>query len=284
MTRQTRTAALLVVALITAGCAAISNYPSPLGPRYAGSLPPPLSAGDAPPEVVAEPAALRVVTFNVKFARRVNRAITALQSYAPLRDADIVMLQEMDAPGAQRIAEALGMTYVYYPSGVHPDTRRDFGNAILSRWPITADEKLMLPHLGRLRHGQRIATVANIQVGAHTVRLYCLHLGTPSDISGAKRRDQARVILADAAAYPLAIVAGDMNSHGIGKEFRNAGFLWPTEHNSFTTAIFNWDHIFLKGFGSPLKGAGVARDTLETSDHFPVWAIATLNSFPVGSR
>jgi len=67
-----------------------------------------------------------------------------------------------------------------------------------------------------------------------------------------------------------------MNSHGIGKEFLHAGYLWPTEHDSWTTAIFNWDHIFLKGFGSPLNGAGVARDTLEVSDHFPVWAVATL--------
>ena len=81
------------------------------------------------------------------------------------------------------------------------------------------------------------------------------------------------------------IVAGDMNSHGIGKEFRAAGFLWPTEHDSFTTAIFNWDHIFLKGFGYPPQaGAGVARDTLEMSDHFPVWAIATPVSVTVGSK
>src|SRR2546429_2351797 len=35
--------------------------------------------------------------------------------------------------------------------------------------------------------------------------------------------------------------AGDMNSHGIGKEFVAGGFLWPTEHNRFTTALFNWD-------------------------------------------
>lgn len=227
-------------------------------------------------ENAAAPAQLRVVTFNLKYARRVDRAIVALQSYAPLRDADIIMLQEMDAPATRRIADALGMGYVFYPSGVHPRTRRDFGNAILSRWPITADAKLMLPHLGRLRHGRRIATAATIQIGDQTVRLYCLHLGTLWDVGWGKRRDQARVILEDAAAYPLAIVAGDMNSHGIGKEFRDAGYLWPTEHNSFTTVIFNWDHIFLKGFGSPTKGVGVARDTLGMSDHFPVWAVATL--------
>jgi len=273
-------AALLTFAAGTS-CRAMTNYPSPVAPRYAAALPGQPLAFDTH----ASLPPLRVVTLNLKYARRVERAIYAFQSYVTLRGADIIMLQEMDAPATERIATALGMGYVYYPAGVHPRTHRDFGNAILSRWPITADQKLMLPHLGRLRHGQRIATVANIQVGTQTVRLYCLHLGTPSDIGWAKRRDQARVILADAATYPLVIVAGDMNSHGIGKEFRAAGFLWPAEHDAFTTAIFNWDHIFLKGFGYPPQGgAGVARDTLEMSDHFPVWAIATPVSVTVGAK
>ena len=257
------------------------NYQSATGPRFAAALP----AASAPATALAPMPALKIVTLNLKYALRVERAIYALESYAPLRGADVIMLQEMDAPGTQRIAAAMRMAYVYYPAGVHPRTHRDFGNAILSRWPIIADQKLLLPHLGRLRHGRRIATVASIQVGDQTVRLYCLHLGTPSDIGWAGRRDQARVVLADAAAHPLVIVAGDMNSHGIGKEFRAAGFSWPTEHDSFTTAIFNWDHIFLKGFDSPSHaGAGVARDTLEISDHFPVWAVAMPLSVAVGTK
>lgn len=266
--------AIAVALTFAAGtsCRAMINYESPVGPRYAAALPAQAVSFDTQ----ASLPSLRVVTLNLQYARQVERAVYALQSYAPLRGADIIMLQEMDAPATQRIATAMGMAYVYYPAGVHPRTHRDFGNAILSRWPITADEKLMLPHLGRLRHGQRIATVANIRVRNQSVRLYCLHLGTPSDVGWAQRRDQARVVLEDAATYRLVIVAGDMNSHGIGKEFRAAGFLWPTEHESFTTAIFKWDHIFLKGFGVPLQlGTGVARDTLEMSDHFPVWAIAT---------
>ncbi len=278
MRRRAIAARLLIVAAGT-GCRAMINYPSPVTPRYAAALPVQPVAFSS--QALLPP--LRVVSLNLKYAQQVERAIYAFQSYAPLRGADVIMLQEMDAPATQRIAAAMGMAYVYYPAGVHPRTHRDFGNAILSRWPITADQKLLLPHLGRLRHGRRIATVATIQVGTQTVRLYCLHLGTPSDVGWAKRRDQARVILEDAATYPRVIIAGDMNSHGIGKEFRAAGFLWPTEHEPFTTAIFKWDHIFLKGFGYPSRaGAGVARDTLELSDHFPVWAVATPLAVVVG--
>jgi endonuclease/exonuclease/phosphatase family metal-dependent hydrolase len=263
---------LLALAIAGASCRAVLNYQSPVGPRYAGL---PTSAPAASGSSTSR--AVRVVTFNVQWGRHIDRAIHVLQSRAPLPDADIVVLQEMDADGTRQIADALGMAWVYYPAAVHPKRGHDFGNAILSRWPIVADEKLILPHIGGLRHAQRIATAATVMVGSVAVRVYSAHLGTQSDIRASKRRDQAHAILADAAAYPLVIVAGDMNSHGIGWEFRADGFLWPTEHNGFTTAVFNWDHIFLKGFAaSDGRTAGIVRDTLGTSDHDPVWAVATL--------
>jgi len=267
-------AVLLVV--LTASCRAVLNYPSALGPRYAG-------APESTTTVHADGHMLRVVTYNVQWGKHVDRAINVLKTRAPLPDADIVVLQEMDAGGTRRIADALGMSWVYYPAAVHPKLGHDFGNAVLSRWPIIEDEKLMLPHIGGLRHAQRIATAATVLVGTVRVRVYSAHLGTPSDIRPAKRRDQVRTILADAAAYPFVIVAGDMNSHGIGREFQASGFWWPTEHNGFTTAFFNWDHVFLRGFTTPapeLKYSGIVRDTLGTSDHDPVWAIAMLASPP----
>ncbi|MFN2571839.1 MAG: endonuclease/exonuclease/phosphatase family protein [Gemmatimonadales bacterium] len=262
-----RVAVVLLALMAGAGCRPVVNYRSPLGPRY-GSLPSTLDA------VPVASHTLRVVTFNVQWGKHIDRAINVLRTRLPLPGADIILLQEMDADGTQRIAEALGMRWVYYPAAVHPKLGHDFGNAILSRWPIVADQKLMLPHIGGLRHAQRIATAATVLVGPLPVRVYSAHLGTPSDIRPSKRRDQADMILADAAAYPLVIIAGDMNSHGIGKEFRAGGFLWPTEHNGFTTAVFNWDHIFFKGLTS--GAAGIVRDTLGTSDHDPVWAVAQL--------
>lgn len=263
---------LVVLALAVAGCRAVLNYPSAVGPRYAGIATIPSPA----PQAIHT---IRVVTYNVQWGKHIDRAINVLTTRAPLPGADIIVLQEMDAEGTQRIADALGMSWVYYPAVVHPKLGHDFGNAVLSRWPILADEKLMLPHIGGLRHAQRIATAATVIVGTTPVRVYSAHLGTPSDIRPSKRRDQADVIVADAAAFPLVIVAGDMNSHGIGKEFVSKGFVWPTEHNGFTTAVFNWDHVFLKGFAAPAsdqKFAGIVRDTLGTSDHDPVWAVAQL--------
>jgi endonuclease/exonuclease/phosphatase family metal-dependent hydrolase len=248
------------------------NYQSPSGPRYAG-----VAATPAPAVSASGAFALRVVTFNVQYARHVDRAIALLFASQQLRNADIIALQEMDAPGTRRIAEAFGMFYVYYPASVSPETGRDFGNAILSRWPIAADQKIVLPHLGRFWRQQRIATAATILVRGVAVRVYSAHLETPVELGPGSRRDQARAILADAAAFPLVIVSGDMNSRGIGHEFRAAGFLWPTRHNPVTHLVFNWDHIFTKGLAAAdAGGAGVVRDPLGASDHRPVWAVALL--------
>ena len=276
-----RIGVVLTLALVplTGACRSVVNYQDPMWPRYAG-LPPARSDSVL---LSARPAngknrTLRVVTYNVQWAKHIDQAINVLTHREHLTNADIIVLQEMDPEGTRRIADAVGMQWVYYPSAIHPKRGLDFGNAVLSRWPIVDDRKLILPHIAGMRHAQRIATAATVLVDSTPVRIYSAHLGTPSDIRPAKRRDQARTIVADAAKYPLVIVAGDMNSHGIGKEFVAGGFKWPTEHNGFTTAIFNWDHVFLRGFAAPTeqKYAGVVRDTLGTSDHDPVWAVAQL--------
>jgi endonuclease/exonuclease/phosphatase family metal-dependent hydrolase len=277
-----RTKVVLTIALVTlaGGCRAVVNYQDPIWPRYAGLPPARSDSGRLSPRAAnGQNRTLRVVTYNVQWAKHIDRAIQVLQHREPLTDADVVLLQEMDPDGTRRIADALGMQWVYYPSVIHPKRGLDFGNAVLSRWPIVADHKLILPHVAGLRHAQRIATAVTVLVDSTPVRIYSAHLGTPTDIRPAKRRDQARTIMQDAATYPLVIVAGDMNSHGIGKEFVAQGFSWPTEHNGFTTTFFNWDHVFLKGFAPPApqrKVAGIVRDTLGTSDHDPVWAVANL--------
>jgi endonuclease/exonuclease/phosphatase family metal-dependent hydrolase len=263
---------LILVALLSSpGCRTGLNYAGAHGPRYAGGATPLLLAARRPPN------ALHVVTFNIQFARHIDRAIALFDSTPALRDADIVTLQEMDAPGTRRLASALGMRYVYYPATVHPKTGRDFGNAILSRWPILADAKVILPHLARFEKTERIATAATIRVGERTIRVYSVHLATWLGLGPGARRDQAEAVLADAAAFPCVIVAGDMNAHSIGKTFRAAGYGWPTKDNPATDHFFHYDHVFLKGLQAA-KGVntGVVRDNRGASDHRPVWAVVSL--------
>jgi endonuclease/exonuclease/phosphatase family metal-dependent hydrolase len=257
-----RRALLLVLAAGLSGCAHARNHTGE-GPRFAGSHRVP----DASP-------AFLVATFNVKFSEHPDRVIALFREQAPLRDADVVALQEMREDGVERIARALGYDYVYYPSARHPKSHGNFGNAVLSRWPIVSDRKLVLPHLSRWRKLQRAACVALIEVGDRRLQVVSAHLETPFGIGRRQRHDQARVIIEDARAsrYPV-IVAGDFNSRWIAADFERAGFRWATRELGGTFRWFEWDHVFVLGLPAPPQPrAGLVRDTQGASDHRPVWA------------
>jgi len=278
MTGMNRTArAVALVGFVTAtACGTALNYPGLAGPRYAGEAP-----GVQREATPRAPEHVRLVTWNTHFAQRIDRLIELLRTAEPAKHADVVMLQEVDAKGTGRIAEALGMSYVYYPAVVHPITGRDFGNAVLSRWPIVEDEKLILPHHGRFRDSQRAATAATILLGDDSLRLYSVHLSTMVEVGPGSRREQARTVLADAARFRRVIVGGDMNGVGVGDEFLACGFLWPTKDNAPTIHVFTWDHIFLKGLVlNDSAGTGVVDDDVGASDHRAVWAVARLGPSP----
>jgi endonuclease/exonuclease/phosphatase family metal-dependent hydrolase len=257
-------AALAATVVAGAGCVPGLNYSNVAGPRYSG--------GAVRHDAAA--GALRFVTFNVKYGVEIDSAIAVLRHTPELQAADVVALQEVDAVGTERVAGALGMSYVYYPATFHPKFDRDFGNAILSRWPIVADQKVLLPHLGRFRKTARIAIAASVLVAGDTIRVYSTHLGTMAEIGPQAKRDQATAILADAALHSRVAILGDMNSYGIGRAFAAAGFAWVTEHNPKTFAIGRWDHMFLKGVTlADAAATGVVSDNRGASDHRPVWAL-----------
>jgi endonuclease/exonuclease/phosphatase family metal-dependent hydrolase len=263
-----RSAAVAALLLLGA-CRTGSNYSAADGPRYAGPIPrqpAPERRGDT----------LRIVSFNIEMAARVDSALFVLQADPRLSTADVVLLQEMDERGTRRVAESLGMGFVYYPASRRFKTGRDFGNAVLTRWPIVEDAKILLPHMGVLGGTQRIATAATIRVGDSLVRVYSVHLGTLINATPVAQRGQLRTVLADADRYPRVIIGGDMNSHGAGKAARKKGYAWPTEHGPKTTWLGRWDHIFLKGLAPDSTGSGTVTDMHHASDHRAVWATAIL--------
>ena len=144
-------AAAAALALGLGGCAHTRNYTDPSGPRYAGR------------HAVPDPdPVLRAVTFNVKWGRQVDKVAALLRADPLLRDPDLLFLQEMSAAGVEKLAAELGYDYVYYPAAWHPRAHQDFGNAVLSRWPISDDRKLVLPELNRFRRMQRTTTAATV--------------------------------------------------------------------------------------------------------------------------
>ena len=87
-----------------------------------------------------------------------------------------------------------------------------FGNAILSRWPLSDDHKVVLPHLARLGGTERAAVGATVLIGERRVRVYSVHLATLIANGPNDRRDQLRTLLADADSQATVIIGGDFTA------------------------------------------------------------------------
>jgi len=269
-TRSAFSAVLLlpIAVSFSLACRTPQNYLDPALPLYEGTF------GAQPP---SRPE-IRVVTFNVEYALHVPEAIAALRSEPELRAPDLLLLQEMDAPGVEAVARALRLNYVYCPSSVHPVHKRDIGAAVLSPWPIEESAKVLLPHTSRFSGHARAAVAATVLVAGQRVRVYCLHLGTPINLGKQARLDQLEAVLADAAAHDgFVVIGGDFNSRGMAERVAKRGFEWATRDIGRTTALFSFDHILSRGFGTGrAPQTGVVRQVKGVSDHSPAWAVLSL--------
>ena len=264
---------LAIAALVGVGGCSVYSYVDPAGPRFAGIAAEP--APDREPDV-------RVVSFNVQFAEHVDRAIEALRTRESLADADVVLLQEMNDPGAAAIADALGFHYVYYPA-----TERGnggFGNAVVSRWPIVEDHKLLLPHPSPANGERRVAVAATLDAPFGRIAVVSVHSETPwMPMRG--RLEQLGAVLEDvearygASGIPV-IVGGDFNTpeswgtEAIRGLFTVHGFTHASRDVPPTADYFvqqvTLDYVFVRGLH--VEAAGV-EDT-DASDHRPVFVRA----------
>ena len=263
---------LLIVAGALAACTGAPNYLKPDGPRYAGSY-----AVDAP----TYSGSPQLVTWNIKYSRDIDGAIETFTSSPELQQGDIILLQEMDAEGVDALARALKLNYVYYPASVHPNTGRDFGEAILSPWPLTDDAKLILPHQSP-RNGQiRIAVRAWVQTPDDPILAYSIHSETAL-MSPNQRVEQVQALLDDIPAEAhLVVVGGDFNTvtpverDVLLQMMVEKEFAWLTEEAGATVQESGvgviMDYIFARGL-KPVETGVVFSDA---SDHLPLWVKTT---------
>ncbi len=222
---------------------------------------------------------LLAVSWNIEFGLRADEAATILAEHPELRDADVVLLQEMDEPSTAVIAEHLGVKHVYAPASVHPQSDRPFGNAILSRWTLSTPAVSHLPHIAAVQGQPRIALTASLDVGGRQVSAVSVHTETPV-LSHRKRLVQFTSLGDDVASLPdeRVVVGGDFNTassrsvQAVTEELarrrlhRMSAGSGPTLRR--VGRDFVLDHVFARGFAPVATGvAGV-----DVSDHDPVWA------------
>jgi endonuclease/exonuclease/phosphatase family metal-dependent hydrolase len=265
-----RTYLFIMFLILGLACHPLHIYDSPEGPVFRGSF---LS------DQRIESDSLKVVSFNIEWGADIEQAVLQLQQSPPLQDIDVLLLQELHVPGTETIARALGMNYVYFPVVRHPRHGQDFGNAILSRWPIGTSEKILLPHGAPLIGTRRIAVRSTVVIANDSVLVYNVHTATPVS-PHSKRQEQVQTVLESVPdEAPLVIAGGDFNTawqsniRALDAAFGEKGFLSATQSIDVTSFKgshgFKLDHIYVRGF--TLVRAG-AVDT-DASDHRIVWCI-----------
>ena len=226
---------------------------------------------------------LTVLTYNIWFAENIDQAISEIKEIRSQKELDILLLQEMDETSTEQIARELQLNYVYFPAAIEPTYDKNFGNAILSRWPIVHSQKLILPHTSLSNRMNRIATRATLSIHGADILVYSTH--TESIFSLPRfRKDQYTAVLDDIRPEDkFVIVGGDFNTfteaaiEAIEEAYRQAGFIRASEESGYTIVKYGMelspDHIFAKGF--VLEEVGKLEGAT-ASDHFPIWVILRL--------
>lgn len=250
------------------------NYTEPNDPFYAGNY---------APESLEPTEILTVVSYNIWFGEQIDQAFAELREIESQRPLDIILLQEMDEVGTEQIARELQMNYVYFPAAIEPTYDKNFGNAILSRWPIVDPQKLILPHRSLSNRMNRTATRATIQIHGMDILVYSTHTESIFTLPQF-REEQYTAILQDIdPETEFVIVGGDFNSFTqasvdeIEKGYQEAGLSRVSRESGYSVVKFgiglSTDHIFAKGFAVEETGT-LAGAT--ASDHFPIWVTMTM--------
>jgi endonuclease/exonuclease/phosphatase family metal-dependent hydrolase len=219
----------------------------------AGAAPPPGDALGAPATPARPPSRLRVVHWNIYKGIALDEIAARLQTHPDLRDADLILLNEVDvgmARSANRhvareLASRLGLHWAFVPSyfeltkGVDDDLRAPGENAIglhgvalLSRSAPRALRAVALPEafdafdFSEKRYGRRTALLAGFGDGLCVAAAHLEVRGTPR---GRARQMAALLagvegfVAARAAAdggMPRILIGGDFNTH----TFARGGF------------------------------------------------------------
>ncbi len=260
---------LLLGAIFLLSCFQTRNYLEPDAPVFQSSY----SRG-----MPRSRDTITVVTFNLKYGEHFREAAREFLRFPQLRGADIILLQEMNEQSTDSLARRLGWNYVYFPATVHPGSHRNFGNAILSPWPIREAHKILLPHRAPIGHTRRIAVSAVVKIGSLPVLTFCVHTATILSPSSRRLAQADSLLKALPEEYPFVVVGGDFNTitsrsrQQLVALFRQNGFQEATREVESTAHFLVFksplDHIFVKGFR--VLSAGVVRES-RSSDHYPVW-------------
>lgn len=260
-------------------------------PRFDGPL---LESGKAASvrQQTPAPAEIKLLSYNIRWRSGddLNAMIKLFKEDAEIGGAKILALQEVDRSKkrsgnhntAKLIADELGMHYVWAaPPSVKPTDEEETGVAILSVYPLSDVQRIVLPNKGP-NGRRRVAIGATVEIDNRRWRVYSAH--TETRIAVSKKLEQFKALLDDLAHYPAdmpAIIMGDLNTwepsadDKTSKFFLDAGLKTPFGGEAtfrrkvlFMPIELKLDWVWLRGLEATT--CGIDRK-VEISDHWPLW-------------
>jgi len=240
----------------------------------------------------SSPVEIKILQYNIRWRSGddLKTLIKLFRSDPEIGNAKILALQEVDrhkkrsgnSNTAKLIADELGMHYVWAaPPSPKPTDEEETGVALLSVYPLTEVQRIVLPHKGPGGR-QRVALGATVEIENQRWRVYSAH--TETRIPVGKKLEQFKAVLDDLAHYPAnmpAIIMGDLNTwepNADGKTskfFLDAGLKTPFGGEAtfkrrvlFVPIELKLDWVWLRGLEA--ASFGIDRQ-VEVSDHFPLW-------------
>lgn len=247
---------------------------------------------------------LKILSYNIRWrgGDDLRRLIKLWHEDPEIGAASLLGLQEVDRKKSRtgnvntikQIADELGMHYAWSsPPTPIPGDEEETGVAILSFFPLSEIQPLLLPHEGPGQR-RRVALGATVAIGTNRLRFYSVHSETR--ISVDHKMEQLRMVLEDLDKRPAnmpAIIVGDFNTwerNAVSKAhklFELAKFETPFNNQPtflrkilFFPLELKLDWIWTRNI--QVIGAGIDRK-ISLSDHWPLWTIVRLATAP-GSK
>ncbi|RHW43331.1 endonuclease [Neobacillus notoginsengisoli] len=177
-----------------------------------------------------ESTSIKVMSYNIHHGVGIDNVLDLERIAGLIREegADIVALQEVDRhygarsnfeDQAKRLANLLDYHYVYAANlNLDPQEegaeRRQYGTAIVSKYPIIQSENFFLPSFGKEQRGL-LETTINVK-GNH-IRMYNTHLGLDVPQRLAQVEEINRIVTAKKTP---AILMGDLNAEPEAEEIQ----------------------------------------------------------------
>ena len=240
------------------------------------------------------PTDLKIISYNIRWrgGEELRELIKIFRDHERMGNAGILGLQEVDRNKRRTkkdntvriMADLLGMHYAWTaPPVAKQNDEEATGVAILSPYPLSDIQRIVLPHEGPGGR-RRIALGATVTVKDLAIRFYSVHSETR--ISVERKLEQMQAVLKDLANYPKsmpAVVLGDLNTwQGSAvpktrKLFTNEDFLTPFDDQPtfyrrilFYPLKLKLDWIWLRNL--EVLNSGIEKN-ISLSDHWPMWCV-----------